>query len=148
MPADNKTHANVGTFEADIHDFKYPKFEGVVTYFGRDPDNNVALYAQHDLNENEYIRFLVTFSSEIQVRRYELPNSAIPGPPMFQHTWVDPHGDAHSTNYETAKNSGHLTVEKVDKQTGEFKATFNVGILDEDRRHQAIGKINVTGWTK
>ncbi len=145
MSTDRKNLSNSGTFKADIHGFKFEKFDGT-TSFSRDPDNNLAIYAVHVISESTQLRFFAGFSPDIQDKRYELPNSAI-FPPTLSEAWIDPHGDTHLTDYDTDKNTGHFTVEKYNKQTGEFKARFNVGILHEGRRHQAVGEIDIPGWT-
>ncbi len=148
MFADIKTVADVGTLDAKIHGFKFPDFEGRVTFFYNGGSIGIYVISKQQLSDTEWNEISFVLSSNIQTKRYELPNAAVPIAPNFREVWIDEHGETHSRNYVTDQASGHFTVQNLDIKTGEFKAEFNVGILDEGKRHQAIGKINVTGWSE
>ncbi|QJP93944.1 hypothetical protein [Pseudomonas fluorescens] len=149
MFADIKTVADVGTLDAKIHGFKFPDFEGRVTFFFDGSSiGGIYLISKQEISDTEWNEFSLVVSPDIQAKRYELPNAAVPIVPNFREVWIDEHGETYSRNYVTDQKSGHFTVEKIDIKTGEFKAEFNVGIRDEGKRHQAVGKINVTGWSE
>lgn len=149
MFADIKTVSDVGTFDAKIPGFKYPEFQGTVTFFfNADSVGRIYLFSEQKRSDTEWNEMRLALSPDIQAKRYELPDSAVITAPYFLEVWRDEHGETHSRSYVTDQKSGHFTVEKFDIKTGEFRAEFNVGILDEGKRHQAIGKINVTGWSE
>lgn len=149
MFAQIKTLADVGNLDAKIHGFKFPDFKGRVSFFFDGSSiGGIYLIAKQQLSATEWNEISLLFSPDIQAKRYELPNAAIGSAPNFREVWMDEHGETHSRNYVTDKNSGHFTVKKFDKKTGEFEAEFNVSVLDEGKGHQAIGKIQVDGWSE
>ncbi|WP_426236993.1 hypothetical protein [Pseudomonas sp. TWP3-2] len=148
MFADIKTRADVGTLDAKIHGFKFPDFQGQVSFFFDGSSIGIYLIAKQPLSETEWNEISFVVSQDIQPIRYELPNAAVNIAPNFREVWMDEHGETHSRNYVTDKNSGHFTVKKFDRKTGEFEAEFNVSVLDEGKGHQAIGKIKVDRWSE
>ncbi|WP_426202415.1 hypothetical protein [Pseudomonas sp. TWP3-1] len=129
-------------------DSSFPTFKVRSRFFFDGDSIGIYLIAKQQLSKTEWNEIGLVVSQDIQAIRYELPNAAVKIAPNFREVWMDEHGETHSRNYVTDKNSGHFTVKKFDRKTGEFEAEFNVSVLDEGKGHQAIGKIKVDRWSE
>ncbi|WP_423204941.1 hypothetical protein PGC34_04855 [Pseudomonas kribbensis] len=141
-----------GTFNLKFHNnFKFPTYNGIVFFFYNTPPNMVLL-SEEDLNQTESNSIGLTLSKAIPVGRHEIHpgNQFLKTLPDFFEKYEDANGEVIvREKYPAKNNAGYIDVKKVDTDAGILVADINFTIESKStgETYQAVGKIDVQGWT-